>query len=165
MDGIQSEIESITYGVAPGSILGPIVFLLYINNLNNSVTCLPRLFADNTCFFIDSPNLASLDTKINKDFANADKWCIANKLSLHPSKSNHLIIPPKQNIQSPHFTILINNLPILSLNKAKYLCVFIDLHLNFNSLTKSVENKVAWLVGVVSKLKQFLPSTSLLKQY
>ena len=95
-------------------MLGPFLFLLYINDLNNSVNCLPRLFADDTCLLIDSPNLATSETEINKDLANIYTWSIANKLSLNPSKSNHLIIFPKQNIQSPHFALIVNNLPILS---------------------------------------------------
>ena len=105
VDGTQSEIESITYGVAQGSILGPLLFLLHIDDLNNSVNCLPQLFADDTCLLIHSPNLASLETKMNKYLANVYNWSIANKLSLNPSKSNHLIISPKQNIQSPPFRL------------------------------------------------------------
>ena len=87
------------------------------------------------------------------------------KLSLNPSKSNHLIISPKQNILSPHVTLIVNNLPILSCDKAKYLGVFIDSRLNFHSHIKSVENKVARSLGILSKLKHFLPSNSLLKLY
>ena len=80
---------------------------------------------------------------MNKDLANVYNWSIANKLSINPSKSNHLIISPKQNILSPHVTLIVNNLPILSCDKAKYLGVFIDSRLNFHSHIKSVENKVA----------------------
>ena len=58
---------------------------------------------------------------------------------------------------------LINNLPILSCDKAKYLGVYIDSHLNFNFHIKSVENTVARSVGILSKLKHFLPSASLPK--
>ena len=85
--------------------------------------------------------------------------------NLNPSKLNHLIIPFKQNTQSPYFTLFINNLQISSWDKAKYLGVFIDSHLNSNSLIKNVENKVAGSVGILSKSKHFLPSTSLLKVY
>ena len=91
--------------------------------------------------------MASLETEMNKDLANVCKWYIANKLSLNPSKSNHLIITPKQDIRSPHFTLFINSLPILSCDNAKYLGVLIDSHLNFNCLIKSVENKVVKSVG------------------
>ena len=102
---------------------------------------------------------------MNKDLANVYNWSIANKLSLNPSKSNHLIISPQQNILSLHVTLIINNLPILSCDKAKYLGIFIDSRLNFHSHLKSVENKVARSVGILSKLKHFLPSNSLLKLY
>ena len=84
VDGIQSEIESMTYGVAQGSILGPLLFLLYINDLNNSVNCLPRLFADDTCLIINSPNLASLETEMNKDLANVYNWSI-KPIKIKPS--------------------------------------------------------------------------------
>ena len=55
------------------------------------------------CVVIDSPNPASLETETNKDLANVYKRCIINKLSI--KINNHLIIPPKQHIQSPHFTL------------------------------------------------------------
>ena len=165
VDSIQSEIESITYGVAQGSILGPLLFLLYINDLNNSVNSLPRLFADDTCLLTDSPNLASLEAEMNKDSANVYKQCIADKFSLNSSKSNLLIFLPKQNIRSPHFNLFIDNLPILSCDKAKYFGVLIDSQINFNSHIKSVDNKVARSVDILSKLKHFLPSTSLFTLY
>ena len=75
------------------------------------------------------------------------------------------LTPPKQNIRSPYFTSFINNLPVLSYDKAKYLGVFVDSRLNFNSRIKSVENKIARSVGILSKLKHSLSSTSLLKLY
>ena len=72
---------------------------------------------------------------------------------------------PQAKYTSPHFTLFTNNLPILSRDKAKYLGVFINSHLNFNSRIKSVENKVASSVGILLKLKHSFPSSSLLKLY
>ena len=123
--------------MAQGSILDPFLFLLYIKGSKQFCLCLPQLFADHTCFLIDSQNLASLETEMNKDLTNVCKGCIADELSLNPPKSNHLIIPAKRNIRSSCFTLFIYNLPILSCDKAKYLGVFIDSHLNL-LLTKKV---------------------------
>ena len=68
--------------------------------------CLPRLFADDICFLINSPNLASLETEMNKDLANIYKWCIANKLSINPLKSNLLSITPQTKYtKSPFYLI------------------------------------------------------------
>ena len=143
-----------------------IFFTTFVNDTcYNSVSCLSRLCAEDTCLLINRPNLASLKTEMNKDYANIYKWCITNILSPNPSKSNHLIFPHKKSIWSAYFTLFINNLPKLSCDKAKYLGVFIDSHLNFNSLVKSVENKVAKFVDILSKLKHFLSSTSFLKLY
>ena len=101
---------------------------------------------------------------MNKDLANFYKRDIANKLSLNPSKSNDFIIPPKQNVRSPNFTLFVDNLSIYHAIKQKF-SFFIDSHLNFNYHIKSVENKVARSVCILSKLKHFLSSTSLLKLY
>ena len=70
-------------------------------------------------------------------------------LTLNPSKSNYHVIPRKQNIRSHHFTLFINDLSILLCDKTKYLGFFIGSPLNFNSLIKSVENKVARSVGTL----------------
>ena len=57
------------------------------------------------CLLIDSPNLASLETEMKKDLANIYNWSIANKLSLNPSKWNHLIVSPKQNYTKSQFRL------------------------------------------------------------
>jgi len=101
VNDFTSGVESITYGVAQGSIFDPLLFLLYINDLGNSVTCLPHLFADDTCLLIGNSNLTLLEAAMNNDLENVSKWCKANKLSLNPSKSNYIIVSPKLNLPSP----------------------------------------------------------------
>ena len=63
--GINSVIERITYGVAQGSTLGPLLFFLYSNDLPLFTNCLPRLFADDTCLVIKSPELDTLENVMN----------------------------------------------------------------------------------------------------
>ena len=99
-DGIQPEIESITYDIVQGPILGPI-FFLYVNDLNNSVNCLPQLFADDTCLLIDSTNLASLKTEMNKNLTNVYKWYIANELSQTHQNQTILSFPPNKIYEVP----------------------------------------------------------------
>ena len=97
INGVNSEVERGTYGVAQGSTLSPLLFLLYINDLPCSTNCLPRLFADDTCLVINSPNLGTLENLINEDLANVYKWLQAKKLHLNSAKSNYLIVAPKMN--------------------------------------------------------------------
>ena len=58
------------YGVPQGSILGPLLFLLYVNDMLQAVNCMPILFADDTCLIFTAPNLASLTTIMNKELQN-----------------------------------------------------------------------------------------------
>ena len=67
INGIDSEIKSVKYGVAQRSTLGPLLFLLYINDLPNSACSLPRLFADDTCLILNSNTIPCLETKMNHD--------------------------------------------------------------------------------------------------
>ena len=70
LSGCRSDLKSINYGVAQGSKIGPLLFLIYINDLPNSVYCIPRLFADDTCLLLADANLHSLHENINNELIN-----------------------------------------------------------------------------------------------
>ena len=67
INGIDSEMKSVKYGVAQGSTIGSLLFLLYINDLPNSACSLSKLFADDTCLILNSDTIPCLETKMNQD--------------------------------------------------------------------------------------------------
>ena len=95
INGTNSDIELIRNGVAQGLTFGPILSLLYINYLCDSTNCLPRLFADDTCLELHSLDSKNLEHIMNNELRNVNDGCRAIKLSLNPSKSNFLVIPPR----------------------------------------------------------------------
>ena len=97
INGINSVIDRVTYGVAQDSTVGPLLFLLYISDLPSSTNCLLRLFADGTCFVINIPELSTLENVVNIDLAKVYNWLQANNLHLNPPKSNYLSFAPKIN--------------------------------------------------------------------
>ena len=111
------------HGVAQGSTLGPLLILIYINDLPHSVNCIPRLFSDDACLVFLAPTPTQLSSITNKDLDNISQWLNSNKLNVNPSKSDALIIPPKLNKPPPTIDLLLNNSSILISNSAKY-CIW-----------------------------------------
>ena len=165
VNGTNSDIKLITNGVEQGSTLGPILFFLYINDLYNSTNCLPRLFADDTCLVLHSPDPNNLEHIMNNELRDVDEWCCANKLSLNPSKSNFLVIPPRLRKPPPYISLKLNNVELNPCENVKYLGVQIDSQLIFNSHIRMIENKISRSIGIIIKLKSFLPPSALLKLY
>ena len=139
-------------------------FLIYINDLHNSLESEPRLFADDTCLLVKASNSEQLEINLNTELHHLHLWCSVNKLSVNPAKSNIVIIPPKR-IKTPisHLNISSNGTPVNIVSCAKYLGVIIDNELNFHEQIKVMEGKVARAVEMLNKLKQTLPQTVMLQ--
>ena len=92
----KSDKNIINYGVPQGSILGPILFLLYINDLPKSSNLKTLLFADDTALFASSNNYVSLEKIINVEVKKIENWLLENKLSLNLKKSYTIIFGEKR---------------------------------------------------------------------
>ena len=95
---IQSNMNSETtlYGVPQGSVLGPLLFLLYVNDIANSSKHLSfYLFADDTSIIYANKNLHNLEQIVNSELSNVSDWLLANKLTLNFKKSNYVLFRPR----------------------------------------------------------------------
>ena len=91
------EVSSISCGVPQGSILGPLLFLIYVNDMPTAATCDLFLYADGTCLVFQSKNVKDIENQLNEDFANICHWFVDNKLSIHFGEDKTL---------SPSFSLL-----------------------------------------------------------
>ena len=100
VNGVQSEENSITCGVPQGSVLGPLLFLIYVNDFDSCSDLFDfHMFADDANLSYESNNIAFLVTTVNNDLGKAYTWLWANKLLLNLDKSNFVIFhPPQRNI-------------------------------------------------------------------
>ena len=105
----QSCTKSINIGVPQGSILGPLLFLIYINDLSNAVSSCPRLFADDTCLVVSNPCLIELEINCITEMQNLLHWCSANATEINPNKSAIVTLPPKLRSPFPVLNIYYNN--------------------------------------------------------
>ena len=124
---IESEPLNVVCGIPQGSTLGPLLFLLYINDLPNSSTNLSfRLFADDANIFCASKNCKEIEKVMNEEFQNILKYCNANKLSINMQKTNSMSL--KKLLPS---NIKISN--IEQKNCIKYLSIYMDEHLTWKN--------------------------------
>ena len=95
-DDITTNLQRIRCGVPQGSILGPLLFLIYVNDLNKSSTKLqPIMFADDTNLFYSHKNINVLFNTVNKELEKIDEWFKSNKLSLNVKKTNYIFFHKK----------------------------------------------------------------------
>ena len=93
----KSKMAKITYGILQGSSLGPLLFLLYVNDLPLTSEFETTLFADDTYLAISDENITDLECKVNKELIRRDVWLKINKLSLNISKSCYMLINNQPN--------------------------------------------------------------------
>ena len=91
----NSSLKLTNVGVPQGSTLGPLLFLLYINDLPNCVESVPRLFAGDTCLLVSAATINQLEKQLNLKLTEIYNLMVANKLTLNTSKSHPLVISPK----------------------------------------------------------------------
>ena len=91
----QSNLKNIILVFLKVLLLGPLLFNIYVNDISTSVSCTPRLFADDSCLIVEDKKINDLLKKITTEITSLDKWMIASKLTLKSSKSNLILIQPK----------------------------------------------------------------------
>ena len=158
INGESSESLGINCGVPQGSVLGPLLFLLYINDLPNISKVLNfYLFADDTNIYYESRSLQELEKTINKELNKQYLWLNVNRLSLNIDKTNYIIFHPYNKLMKQHITIRINKKAIKEKECIKYLGVLIDSTLSWKHHILNISKKISRAIGIIYKLRPFLP--------
>ena len=167
INGYDSEILDIKCGIPQGSTLGPLLFLLYINDLR---FCLEKSqashFADDTCMTFKHRSLKVLEFTFNRDLENVSTWLKANRLSLNVEKTKLLIFHSKHKmVDESSVGIKLSGHNLKPSDDAKYLGMMLDKNLSWDSHIHNLRNKLGRANGVISKLRHFVPVNILTSIY
>ena len=144
-------------GVPQGSILGPLLFLLYVNDMKDYIKHGKlRLFADDTNIFYDTKDIGIATMQINEDMYGLNKWLKMNKLTVNTTKSNYIVVKcPRKRVAD--ISVKLQNDTLRRMDHVKYLGVYIDQHLTFRPHIEYLCKKISPTIGVLGKLRWLFP--------
>ena len=131
INGTRSEFLPISCGVPQGSILGPQLFLIYINDMCLSVDCRLSLYADDSALLFSHKNSAEIASRLSIELTKCKHWLVDNKLSLHVGKTECLLFGTKHALRRVSgFQVCCDGAPVERVHNVKYLGVRLDENLN-----------------------------------
>ena len=168
-----SDFRKTSCGVPQGSILGPLLFLIYINDLPDSVeNANITMFADDTSLFRSFKNIGELDMELLPAFTNICKWLKANKLSLNTVKTEFMIIGTSQRVghldiapETTPYALFVNDASIKRVKQVKHLGLIIDENLTWEHHINYISQKIKRNVSILKCMSKVLPTESLCVLY
>lgn len=170
-DGELSSKQKCRYGVPQGSVLGPLLFIMYINDINECVTrVLLNLFADDTLVYLSGYDIKILCEILNEELKIILDWLRRNKLKLNEVKTKCMLITSSGVIEKKinerkDWAIVMNDGILSFVDEFKYLGVILDKHLKFTSNIEYVSKQISGKTNMLFRLRRFVPAKTLIVIY
>ena len=149
----------VTTGVLHGSILGPLLFLVYIDGIQSELWhSKMRMSAVDMAFYCHENSPNNLQSKLNADLTAITSWLHDNKLTLNVTKSKFMVIGGRNKLnQFNDIALVANNDQLENVTKFKYFGVIINQHLTWHDHIEQLQSKIAKRLGVLKRIKHLLP--------
>ena len=157
VDGVRSTLEKVECGVPQGSILGPLLFLVYVNDMHLSVNCRLALYADDSALVFSHSDPVVIGNSLSTELSSCREWLIDNKLSLHMGKTECILFGTGQKLARVRdFQVTCAGTAVNQVSLVKYLGVKLDDRLKFGDHAKEVVKKCAGRIGFLYRHSQSL---------
>ena len=164
----MSRKHTIRCGVPQGSNLGPLLFLVYINDLPRCLShSTTSLFADDTNLTTNGGSSDEVITKLNVDLERVHQWLLANRLTLNKEKTEYMIIGSRQRLAKieNEQELKLGETNINRVKCSKTLGVIVDEQLTWKNQIESIVNKASKGIGMIRRMKKYVPATVLENVY
>ena len=163
--GHKSGYLPIKCGVPQGSILGPLLFITYINDLGQYINqCKLSLYADDTALYTSGHTQIEIMLNFRLELSIVDHWMRVNKLTVNAKKTKYIVFGNRNQLKdTPDLNLTIGNERLERVSSFKYLGVILDEYLTFNAHVDYVVHKASGKLGILRKSREFIDrKTSLL---
>ena len=163
----RSDTGEITYGVPQGSVLGPLFFILYVNDLQQAIPYAKiQLYADDTVLYVSGSDKRSLETNLQLGLNCLNRWCRLNKLTINASKTKMMSFGTRHAVKKIRGKeLFLDGSKIQSVSTFKYLGFTLDSTLTFRAHISDVIRKVMHKKVILSKIMPFLTKNTALSIY
>ena len=164
IDDHSSDLLDMTCGVPQGSVLGPIMFIIYINdicNVSDVVKCVS--FADDANIFCSERNLTDLQLTLNRELGKLFVWFSVNKLSFNFSKTNYILF--RNRSADTDLNICINTINVTRVQSSKFLGIIIDENLNWKPHIQLFKSKLSKTLSIIYKSSKLINYDGMLTLY
>ena len=164
INGKASTLLTIGAGVPQGSILGPLLFLIYINDLVDDIDSCIKLFADDTSLYVIVDNEFEASVQLNKDLDTISSWANQWLVSFNPNKTESMVIS-KRTVGDRHPPLLMNDVQIREVEHHKHLGVIISDNLSWNTHVEDIVKKASSRLNMMRRVKYLLDRYTLERVY
>ena len=166
LNQITSDSDSIDCGVPQGSILGPLLFIVYLNDFHNALTSsFPLMYADDTNIFISGKDIDALSNHCNSELTNINNYINSNRLSLNIGKTHAIVFSNNYETRRINPHIKINGNEIDTVTTTSFLGVKINNSLSWATHTAYIGGKIAKSIGIIKKASKILNQSTLISLY
>jgi hypothetical protein len=157
VDGVHSEVAEVKCGVPQGSLLGPLLYLCYCNDMHMATNCKLILYADDSALLFSHKDPKVIEKFLSEELTSVNQWLVENKLCLHPGKCEAILFASQRKCRkSTGFCVKFNNTDIHGANSVKYLGSVIERNLSGKECVQAIIRKAYGRLKYLYRYKHVL---------